>query len=118
MQSTFERPDISVASTAAPAEAPTPRWLALVGRRPSLIHLPLILGAAIMLLPFYWMITTALKSLEEASAFPPTLWPAQLLWENFPRAWQAAPFGRYFLNTILVAVGQMTAVVVSSSLAA
>src|SRR5436190_6386165 len=103
MQSTLERSDVTDAPTPAPATTLGPGRMAGVGGRPSLVHLPLILGAAIMLFPFYWMITTALKSLEEASAFPPTLWPAQLLWENFLRAWQAAPFGRYFLNTILVA---------------
>ena len=31
--------------------------------------------------------------------FPPTLWPSEPQWGNYPEAWQAAPFGRYFLNS-------------------
>ncbi|HZT06096.1 MAG TPA: carbohydrate ABC transporter permease [Chloroflexota bacterium] len=71
-----------------------------------------------MLFPFYWMLTTALKGLEEASAFPPTLWPTVWMWDNFGRAWQAAPFGRYLLNTVVVATGQTASVLVTGSLAA
>src|SRR5690349_7072089 len=72
---------------------------------PWLLHIPLILGAALMLFPFYWMLSTSLKGIEEASAFPPTLWPAQWQWDNYIRAWQAAPFARYLVNTVFVATG-------------
>ncbi len=83
-----------------------------------MLHVPLVIGAVITLFPFYWMMTTAFKGIEEASAFPPTFWPTQLVWDNFPRAWQAAPFGRYLVNTVFVALGQTFCVVVSACLAA
>jgi multiple sugar transport system permease protein len=122
MQTAVDRPPSSVEPTVGDARAvdaqPRSRSVFRVSRRASWLHLPLLLGAVIMLFPFYWMISTSLKSLEEASAFPPTMWPTQLLWENFPRAWQAAPFGRYFVNTVFVALGQMTLVIVSSAFAA
>jgi multiple sugar transport system permease protein len=83
-----------------------------------MLYLALLVGALLMLFPFYWMLTTAFKDLEEASAFPPTLWPAEWIWANVPRAWQAAPFPRYFINTVIVASGQAGGVLISSALAA
>jgi multiple sugar transport system permease protein len=64
------------------------------------------------------MISTSFKGVEEASAFPPTMWPTQWIWDNYPRALQAAPFGRYLVNTVFVAVSQMLLVLTTSSLAA
>ncbi len=57
------------------------------------------------LLPFFWMVSTSLKTGPEAYAIPPTWWPRNptlyegygkvLLWTNFPR---------YFLNSIIVSL--------------
>jgi multiple sugar transport system permease protein len=82
------------------------------------LHLLLIAGAFVMAFPFYWMLVTSVKGIEEASGFPPTLWPSQWQWSNYAQAWRAAPFGRYFFNTLLVAGCQTLLVLVTSSLAA
>lgn len=66
-------------------------------------YLMLVLFAIITLFPFYWMIASALKSSFEVIQTPPTMVPQEFLWENFTTAFSMAPFGRYFLNTILVA---------------
>lgn len=66
------------------------------------IYLLLILGAVIMIVPFYWMITTAVKTPAESIKFPPTLWPSHFVWSNFAKAWKEANFGRYILNTLLL----------------
>jgi len=70
-----------------------------------LLYATLIVGAVIMAFPFYWMITTAFKSYAESVAVPPVIVPTRWLWENFNEAWHAAPFPRYFLNTIIMATG-------------
>lgn len=62
----------------------------------------LALGAFLMLLPFLWMILTALKTSGEVMQFPPSLFPDDPQWQNFSKAWDQAPFGRYFLNSLLV----------------
>lgn len=62
------------------------------------------IGALIMLLPFIWMVTTALKSNTEALQIPPTLWPKSWQWHNYVTAWQAAPFGQYFINSSIVSI--------------
>ncbi|MEX1020808.1 MAG: carbohydrate ABC transporter permease [Litorilinea sp.] len=55
-------------------------------------------------LPVYWMAIGAFKVQAEIYRIPPTWFPAEITYANFARAWNAAPFGRYYLNTILVTV--------------
>ena len=65
-----------------------------------------LLGAAFFLgLPFFWMIVTAFKPLREVMLYPPAWLPGELHWQNFIDAWRAAPFGRFFVNSIIVSVG-------------
>ncbi|MGV3724420.1 MAG: carbohydrate ABC transporter permease [Actinomycetota bacterium] len=80
-----------------------------------LIHLTLIALGAAVAFPFAWMLLTSLKTETEALAFPPTLLPAVPQWENYAEAWAAAPFARYFGNTVLVA-GIVTLSVVITAL--
>ena len=65
-------------------------------------HLFLMPLAALMLLPLYWMVLTSLQTLPEARHFPPELIPKSITWENYPNAWNAAPFGRFFANSFIV----------------
>ena len=64
-----------------------------------------VLIVMIFVLPFYWMIITSIKSLEEVLKFPPSLWPKSPQWENFKVAITAIPFIKYTLNSILVTAG-------------
>ncbi len=66
-------------------------------------HALLLLGAVVMILPFIWMLTT---SMEQGG------------FRNYAEAWKEVPFGRYFLNTLLVTFLTVLGVVVTSSLAA
>jgi multiple sugar transport system permease protein len=74
--------------------------------------------AVITLIPIVWMILTALKSSAEVSADPPTWIPHALRWENFRDAWNFAPFGRYLINSLVMAGGIAITQVVTSALAA
>ena len=67
-----------------------------------LIYILLAFGAITMLLPFFWMISTSLKTAGEAVAMPPIWLSSNLQTGNYEEALQAAPFGRYFLNSIIV----------------
>src|SRR5690606_19655149 len=71
--------------------------------------LTVIAAALVMGLPFYWMLITALKSPAEVFAYPTAWWPDTLRWSNFAEAWQAAPFGRYYINSIVTALATTTA---------
>lgn len=58
----------------------------------------------VMLVPFVWMLSTALMDEFEVFRYPPPLLPADPQWENFPEALTQLPFGRFFLNSGILAV--------------
>ena len=60
--------------------------------------------ALIILFPFYWMIISPLKSLEEYRQNIPTFWPKVIIWHNYAEAFTAANLGRLFLNTAYVGI--------------
>ena len=69
-----------------------------------LVYAFLIVMALIILFPFYWMINSSLKSLDEYRLNIPTFWPKKVILENYPSAFQTANLGRLFLNTLYVGV--------------
>ena len=64
----------------------------------------LILMAAVVLFPFYWMVISSLKSLEEYRLNVPTFWPRKILLSNYADAFTTASLGRLFYNTMIVGV--------------
>ena len=68
------------------------------------VYLFLTVGALIMLLPFFWMFSSAFKTTQEINRFPPQWLPSSLSLKNFARAFEMAPFARYFVNSIVVMV--------------
>ena len=66
----------------------------------------LLLGVCVVLLiPFVWLLSTALKS-ESADlfAFPPQWIPDPVVWSNFLKSWEILPFGKYLFNTFFIAI--------------
>mgnify|MGYP002626585824 CR=1 FL=1 len=68
------------------------------------VYLFLLIMAAIVLFPFYWMIISSLKSLAEYRLSPPTFWPMQVLISNYADAFTTASLGVLFKNTMIVGV--------------
>jgi len=64
--------------------------------------------------PMYWMLVTSLKSDQELSRFPPTLWPKELVWHNFDQATRTFPFLSYLENTAVFAALTMIGSVLSN----
>ncbi len=64
-------------------------------------HIVLIAASVAIGLPFVWMVTTAFKGPTEVYIFPPIWWPAEPRLENFVEAWGIAPFGRFYVNSII-----------------
>lgn len=87
------------------------------GAGKALLHLFLLVGAFLMVAPFLWMITTSLKPAAQTFQ-PPYLFPQQFVWQNYVDAWRAAPFGRYYLNSLIMTAGITVGQVFFSSLAA
>lgn len=82
------------------------------------IYVLLVLGGLMMLLPFFWMVSTAFKTGFEAMQTPPTWFPKQLLWRNWVQTWHAAPFAQYLLNSVIISVVTTFGQVITSIMAA
>lgn len=65
-------------------------------------YLFLGLMALIVLFPFYWMIISSLKTLDEYRMSTPTFWPRVIMLSNYLDAFTTASLGRLFLNTMYV----------------
>lgn len=63
----------------------------------------ILMAFAVVLIgvPIFWMISAAFKETREIYNLPVTWIPLNPTIDNFVRAWQAAPFGRYYINTII-----------------
>jgi ABC-type glycerol-3-phosphate transport system permease component len=82
----------------------------------TLIYGLLLGGAVIILVPFWWMVTTSLKQPSEVFTFPPTLWPKAVQWHNYVDIFEKAPFLLYFRNTIFVTAMDLIGTLLSSSM--
>ena len=68
------------------------------------MHISLILVSLLCIFPFLWMLSTALKGVEEnIFQYPPKLIPQFPTLENFKSAWNQIPFLTYYLNSFIVA---------------
>lgn len=90
------------------SDAVTPR----VGPGPAriasriLTHAILLLGAAFMLLPFVWMVSTSVKPPSEVFTSALSLWPSQFYGvENYTLAFTSAPLLRFALNGVILCTG-------------
>lgn len=86
------------------------------------IYILLTIGALSMILPFLWMMTTSLKTLD-AIFIQPKNWiqmyiPTTFIWQNYIDTFKVVPFARFYLNSIIVGVIVTIGQVMTSSLAA
>lgn len=84
----------------------------------TLKYLLILVGAAAMAFPFYWMIITSFKPASEALQVPPTLWPREWTLENYRQVFEMVPMGRYLFNSAFIATAVTAGVLVTSALAA
>ncbi len=66
------------------------------------VYIFLFAVALSVLFPFYWMINSSLKSMEEYRQTVPTFFPEVVMWGNYADAFKAANLGTLFLNTVFV----------------
>jgi len=55
----------------------------------------------LIMVPIFWMLSGSLKTNQEIMKFPPQWLPTSPQWHNYSDAWNAAPFGRFYINTII-----------------
>lgn len=71
-----------------------------------------------MLLPLLWMVSTSLKDSGAVFTYPPQWIPKPVAWDNYLRAWNAVPFGRFYFNSVFVSIAVTAGQVFTSALAA
>ena len=82
-----------------------------------LLNVVVALGGIIMAWPIVWMISSSFKRLNEIYAFPPTIIPRTFTLGNYQRLFTEWPFGRWYINSLLIAVIITLAVLFFTSLA-
>jgi len=102
---------------------------ALPPQRPHKLKLSAILGktiiymlvvgiALVLLVPFAWTITTALKTPQQTLKIPMEWIPNPVMWQNFVTAWTVKPFAIYYRNSLLIAALNIIGQILSCSLVA
>ena len=86
------------------------------GSAVGLKHVVLVALGIVFIFPIFWMVATSLKSSAQVFSIPPAYFPSPIDLGNYPSAMGYAPFGRYFLNSLLYCVGSTIGVVLSCSL--
>lgn len=93
--------------------------------RKIVIYILLLIGAAIILVPFFWMVSTSLKTEAQLFRYPPEWIPDPLQLNNYTDAWaqlnSIAPgltFTRILGNTLFITVLAMFAEMFSAAIVA
>jgi multiple sugar transport system permease protein len=81
-------------------------------------YLVLTAGAAVMVLPFLYMLSTSFKSQTYVLTIPPQFIPQPATISNYHDAWTTDNFARYFINSVLVAVATTVLSLLLSSMMA
>ncbi len=80
-------------------------------------YLIMIALLCIMLFPFFWLIASSLKAPSELGAIPPIWWPAHPDASSYTNVFEAVPFARALLNSIIITVSSTTGILVTSIMA-
>ncbi len=75
-------------------------------------------AALLFLAPAVWMLSSSLKPDYEIFASPPVLWPANPRWQNYTEALTSLPFGRFSVNTLIIALSSIVGHLLSCSVVA
>lgn len=81
-------------------------------------RLVLVLISIVFLVPIFWMFTTSIKDMSEIMTYPPIWWPNPPKWQNYIKAVNYIPFGRYTMNTVIITIGNIVGVLFSAPLVA
>ena len=74
--------------------------------------------AVVLAMPLVWLISTSLKSGPQTFVMPPKWIPDPVVWQNYPDAFRAVPFHRYFWNTIQIVLFATLGTLITASMAA
>ena len=82
------------------------------------MYTALILLSLIILLPFFWMVSSSLKTSQDVFSVPMSWLPETIVWENFSEIWTKIPLLLFFKNSFKLAIIITVLQVLTSSFAA
>ena len=86
-----------------------------IKRARCIAYILLILISIAMLFPFFWMVRSAFMTNREIMTTPIQWLPSHYDLENFKKAFERAPFGKYFINSAIIVLINMVGCILSSS---
>lgn len=81
------------------------------------LEIIMVLLAALVMVPIYYLLVTTFKTPEEAT-FSPLGLPSNFTLENYINAWTKMDFPLKFCNNLIIAIGSVTGIIILSSMAA
>lgn len=84
----------------------------------AIVYALLLIGLALIILPFAYMVASSLETLAQIGALTPQFWPNPFVWSNYAAAWNQLPMGQFFVNSLLVATATTIGQLITSSMAA
>jgi ABC-type glycerol-3-phosphate transport system permease component len=79
-------------------------------------YIILLLGAVMLMVPFFWMVSTSLKTIDEVQSWPIIWIPSVLMFSNYVDVFNQIPFARYLSNSVVIAVGGIIGSLLSASI--
>lgn len=84
-----------------------------------IFYLLIGLLAFVCIIPLYWMVRSSfMKNTDIYVMDPFVFWPKEMLWSNYVKAWNAAPFTKYAINTMIIVVANIVGTLITASMAA
>jgi multiple sugar transport system permease protein len=77
-----------------------------------------LIGAVVVLMPFFWMLSTSVKTEAKVFASPPQWIPRPMQWSNYVKSLTVLPFGTYYRNTAIITATTIIGDVLSAALVA
>ena len=85
----------------------------------TLVYIILLIMAALMIIPFLWMLSASIKTDAEVFRMNPFVWiPKNPRWSNYSEIWTKIPFGRFVGNTVFLTIIVTCLQLLTSSFAA
>jgi multiple sugar transport system permease protein len=74
--------------------------------RNTVAFVALLVGSALMIFPFVWMVLSAFKTQADVYKYPPQWMPSSFKSDNFQAVFRNIPFLRFYLNSIVTSFAQ------------
>ena len=68
--------------------------------------------------PLFWTVSSSLQTWQELRSYEPHLWPREPQWANYTKVFEAAPFGRWMLNSFLIIAITIPGTIITATMTA